>query len=126
MNYMHKWVIFMSKHMANNNGGFLSNNTYDVLKWIAQILLPSLGTLYFTLSSLWNLPFTNEVIGTITAIDTFLGFLLERSSATYKGDGVMLVDRSSDDVDVYRMELNGPVEDLGEKDSVMFKVKNVN
>ena len=115
----------MSKHMANNNGGFLSNNTYDVLKWIAQILLPSLGTLYFTLSSLWNLPFTNEVIGTITAIDTFLGFLLERSSANYKGDGVMLVDRTSDDVDIYRMELNGPVEDLGEKDSVMFKVKNV-
>lgn len=115
----------MSKHMAKNNGEMFSNNTYDILKWIAQILLPSLGTLYFTLSSLWNLPFTNEVIGTITAVDTFLGFLLERSSAKYQGDGVMLVDKSDDDVDVYRMELNGPVESLGDKNSVTFKVKNV-
>ena len=117
----------MSKHMSNDNDnkGFLSNNAYDILKWIAQILLPSLGTLYFTLSGLWDLPFTNEVIGTVTALDTFLGFLLEHSSATYKGDGTMLVDKSDDNVDVYRMELNGPVEDLGEKDTVMFKVKNV-
>lgn len=118
-------VIFMSKHMAKNNGEMFSNNTYDILKWIAQILLPSLGTLYFTISNLWNLPFANEVIGTITAIDTFLGFLLQKSSASYQGDGVMLVDKSDDDIDVYRMELNGPVESLGDKDSVTFKVKNV-
>lgn len=114
----------MSKHMAENNS-MLSNHTYDILKWIAQILLPSLGTLYFTLSSLWNLPFTNEVIGTITAIDTFLGFLLERSSATYQGDGVMMIDKSDQAVDVYRMELNSPIEDLDSKDSVTFKVKNL-
>ena len=114
----------MSKHMANT-GDMFSNNTYDTLKWIAQILLPSLGTLYFTLAGLWNLPFSTEVIGTITAIDTFLGFLLQKSSASYQGDGVMLVDRSDNDVDVYRMELNSPVELLGDKDSVTFKVKNV-
>lgn len=103
----------------------LSNKTYDILKWIAQILLPAIGTLYFTLSGLWGLPNATAVVGTITAIDTFLGFLLGLSSSNYHGDGTMIVDTTNEDVDVYRMELNEPVENLGEKDSVMFKVKNV-
>lgn len=102
-----------------------SNKTYDILKWIAQILLPAIGTLYFTLSGLWGLPNATAVVGTITAIDTFLGFLLGLSSSGYKGDGTMIVDTSDDAVDVYRMELNHPIENLGEKDQVTFKVENV-
>ena len=61
----------------------LSNNTYDVLKWIAQILLPAIGTLYFALSKIWGLPFATEVVGTIAAVDTFLGALLGISSSNY-------------------------------------------
>ena len=62
----------------------LSNKTYDILKWIAQILLPALGTLYFALSSIWSLPYGEQIVGTITAIDAFLGALLGISSAAYK------------------------------------------
>lgn len=62
----------------------LSNKTYDILKWIAQILLPAVGTLYFALSKIWGLPFATEVVGTITAVDTFLGALLGISSSNYK------------------------------------------
>lgn len=61
----------------------LSNKVYDILKTIAQIILPSIGTLYFALASIWNLPFGEEVVGTITAIDTFLGALLGVSTAAY-------------------------------------------
>lgn len=61
----------------------LSNKTYDVLKWIAQILLPALGTLYFALAQIWNLPFAEEIVGTIVAIDTFLGVLLGISTSKY-------------------------------------------
>ena len=61
----------------------LSNGTYDVLKWIAQILLPALGTLYFALSKLWGFPFATEVVGTIAALDTFLGAVLGISSINY-------------------------------------------
>jgi hypothetical protein len=61
----------------------LSNNTYDILKWIAQILLPALGTLYFALSKIWGLPYSTEVVGTIAAVDTFLGALLGISTAEY-------------------------------------------
>lgn len=61
----------------------LSNNAYDILKWIAQILLPALGTLYFALSKIWGFPWSTEVVGTIAAVDTFLGALLGISSAEY-------------------------------------------
>lgn len=61
----------------------LSNNTYDVLKYIAQIVLPALGTLYYTLTQIWGLPFGPEIVGTITAIDAFLGCLLKISSTSY-------------------------------------------
>ncbi len=61
----------------------LSNKTYDVLKWIAQYLLPAAGTLYFALAGIWNLPYGEEVVGTITAVDTFLGVILGVSAAKY-------------------------------------------
>lgn len=60
-----------------------SNKVYDVLKWIAQYVLPGLATLYFAVSSLWGLPYVGEVVGTITAIDTFLGVILGVSTAQY-------------------------------------------
>lgn len=60
-----------------------SNKTYDVLKWIAQYFLPALGTLYFALASIWGLPYGEQVVGTITALDTFLGVILGISSVGY-------------------------------------------
>ena len=61
----------------------LSNKTYDMLKWIAQYLLPALATLYFGLAGIWGLPYGEQVVGTITAIDTFLGVILGISTAQY-------------------------------------------
>lgn len=62
----------------------LSNKVYDILKWIAMYLLPAAGTLYFAIASIWGLPYGEQVVGTITAIDTFLGVLLGISTAQYK------------------------------------------
>ena len=62
----------------------MSNKLYDILKWIAMYLLPALGTLYFALAGIWGFPYGEEIIGTITAIDTFLGVILGISSAQYK------------------------------------------
>ena len=64
----------------------MSNKTYDTLKWIAQFFLPALGTLYFALAGIWGLPYGEQVVGTITAIDTFIGVTLGISSATYNKD----------------------------------------
>ena len=61
----------------------MNNKVYDVLKFIALVVLPALGTLYFALSTIWGLPYGEQIVGTITAIDTFLGALLGISSVKY-------------------------------------------
>lgn len=67
----------------------LSNKMYDTLKWVAMYLLPALGTLYFALSGIWGLPFGEQIVGTITAVDTFLGVILGISSNQYKKNNTM-------------------------------------
>ena len=62
----------------------MSNKMYDALKWIALVFLPALATLYFALAGIWGFPYGEEIVGTITAADTFLGVLLGISSAQYK------------------------------------------
>lgn len=61
----------------------MSNKVYDALKFVAQIVLPATGTLYFALSQIWGLPFGEEIVGTITAVDAFLGAILGISSINY-------------------------------------------
>lgn len=61
----------------------ISNKTYDTLVWIAQIALPALGTLYAALAVIWGFPFGEEIVGTISAVDVFLGTLLGISKAKY-------------------------------------------
>lgn len=61
----------------------LKNKTYDILKWVAMYLLPAIGTLYFALAGIWGFPYGEQIVGTITAIDTFLGVILGISSSVY-------------------------------------------
>ncbi len=63
-----------------------NDEVYDILKWVAQFLLPALGTLYFALASIWGFPYGEQVVGTITAVDTFLGVILGISSVAYYKD----------------------------------------
>lgn len=62
----------------------MTNKTYDILVWIAQVVLPGLGTLYAALSGIWGLPYGEQIVGTILAIDTFLGGILKYSNSQYK------------------------------------------
>lgn len=64
-----------------------SNKTYDILKWIAQIFLPALITLYGVIGSTCNIPYTEAVITIAVAVDTFLGTILGLSSRNYYKDG---------------------------------------
>lgn len=82
----------------------MSNKVYDILKWIAQVFLPALGTLYFALAGIWGFPYGEAVVGTITAIDTFLGVLLSVSTSSYsKG----MVEAAQNLTDVKEGESNG-------------------
>lgn len=99
-----------------------TNKTYDILKWVAQYVLPALGTLYFALSGIWGFPYGEEVMGTIVAIDTFLGVILGISSAHYKGDGILEVDTSDENKDIYRFVVKEPIETLKDKSHILLKV----
>lgn len=61
----------------------ISNKTYDVLKFIMQIILPAIASSYFALSAIWKLPYSEEIVGTISVITAFLGTVLKLSSDTY-------------------------------------------
>lgn len=62
----------------------MSDKVYDVLKWIALILIPAIGTLYFALAGIWGFPYAEAIVGTLTAVDTFLGAILGISTSMYK------------------------------------------
>ena len=62
----------------------LSNNVYDILKWIALVVLPAVATLYGALAPTWGWPYSEQIVYTITAVDTFLGALLGISNLQYK------------------------------------------
>lgn len=100
----------------------ITNKTYDILKWVAQYLLPALGTLYFTLASIWGLPYGEQIVGSIAAIDTFLGIILGMSSSKYEGDGVLQIDSSDPAKDKYRLKLDIPLNDLPKKSTAIFKI----
>lgn len=65
----------------------MNNKVYDILKYIAQIVIPAVATLYFALAQIWGLPYGEQIVGTLTAIDAFLGALLGISTAQYKKRG---------------------------------------
>jgi hypothetical protein len=96
-----------------------NNKTYDKLKFLAQIVLPALGTLYFALAGIWGLHHAEQVVGTIVAVDTFIGVVLQLSSTAYdksdqKFDGAIDVLEAEDGVqnfinsDEIRLKVNSP------------------
>lgn len=62
----------------------LDKKTYDLLKFVAQVALPAVGTLYFAVAGIWGLPNPEGVVGTIVAVDTFLGVLLHASTKKWR------------------------------------------
>ena len=63
-----------------------TNKQYDVLKEIALIWIPAIGTLYFTLAGIWGFPYGEQIVGTLTAIDAFIGAVLKISTVKYYND----------------------------------------
>lgn len=63
-----------------------SDKAYNILKWVAMIALPALGTLYFALAQIWGLPLGEEIVGTISAVTVCLGALIGISTINYNKD----------------------------------------
>lgn len=106
----------------------LSNKVYDALKWITILVLPALGTLYFTIATILELPnggYAAQVEGIIAAVTAFLGVILRISSSTYKGDGTLQVTVPEDENEpVNYLFLVDDVEGLANKDKLVINVEN--
>lgn len=102
----------------------ISNKTYDALSNTVKLVLPAIGTLYFTLASVWELPYGDQVVGSLAALATFLGVVLAIAKRGWNAvmDGNIVVDQTDPSKDVYSIELNAPLEELTANDSVSLKV----
>ena len=110
----------------------LSNKAYDIWKLIAQIILPGLGTLYFTLSSIIHVPYPEQVVGSITAVDVFLGLVLAQASKMYVDiaqksqsmpfDGTLVINLTDPEKDTYSLEFDVPLYDLTDKTETLLRV----
>lgn len=114
----------MSDTTAPVQGHLLSNDVYDKLKPVVQVLLPGAAALYFALAQIWGLPKAEEVVGTVAAVNVFLGLLLGLSSKQYNNsdarfDGAIdVVNRSGEPVLNFKMDSQA----ITSKDEVTLKV----
>lgn len=109
----------------------LNDRTYEILEWVARVLLPAVATLYGTLGSIWGLPNVTAVVGTIVAVDAFLGVFLgfaqksyDNSSAKY--DGNIIVMGTPDGGKTFSLELDKNPDELAEMNTIKFKVDSSN
>lgn len=112
-----------------STGFILGSGLYDKLKFVALIFLPAIGTLYFILGNTWDWSNVEKVIGTITAIDTFLGTVIGISSASYKAsdakyDGAIHVITKDDGGKMFSLEVEGDPDEIADKDHLFFKIQN--
>lgn len=106
----------------------LGDSSYNVLKKSTTVLLPAAGALYFALAQIWHLPKAEEVVGSIAAVNTFLGVILHASTSSYnKSDtkyaGVIEVEET-EEAKVLSFELNDRAEPIEKQNEVTFKVGN--
>lgn len=101
-----------------------SNETYDRLKWVAQIFLPAFTVFVAAIFSLLELPYGTQVVGVLSAFDAFLGALLKKSSDEYEGDGTIYIDDSDPEVDRYTLAIPDYVTGMQNKDTFMLKIRH--
>src|SRR4051812_41477751 len=102
---------------------------YHRLTFVAQILLPVVGTVYFTLASIWGLPADKQVVGMIVVVDSGLGMLLHISTTRYRSSvngtvGGDIIVKEMDDKKIFSLELNDDPELLETRDEVTFRIKH--
>lgn len=105
----------------------ITGKLYDGLKFLALIAFPAFATLYFALAGIWGLPAAEQIVGTIVALDTFLGVVLQISSSAYNknavAQGAIKVLRGKAGK-TFSLELDGdPEYELEGKEKAVFQIK---
>lgn len=105
----------------------LGDQAYSILKALAQIWLPALGSLYAALGAIWGFPAVQQVLATIVAVDTFLGVVLHISSTSYNNSdapygGTINVTTDASGKKTYSLDVNSDPSEIDKMDNVNFKV----
>lgn len=118
----------LNDKMVSIAGFCLNNKTYDFIKFLTVVLLPALGTLYFALSQAWGLPSGEAVLGTMMAIQVFIGAVMGISSKKYEESGEKYVGEinvaDTPDKTLFSLDLKGDPEELKDKKEATFKVNS--
>ena len=61
---------------------FKKESNYDLLKTIA-LIMPLFIVLYEAIGKIWNIPYTEQITLTLTAINAFIGGLVKISNVKY-------------------------------------------
>ena len=106
----------------------LNNKLYDAFKYVALVLLPALGALYFGLSEAWGWGNGQAVLGSITVFDTFLGVFVHVNHKAYansedKYDGAVNVTNDGTKK-TYSLEVNTDPSEIDQKDQLLLKVNS--
>lgn len=121
-----------SQNQNVGRGYLLSNKVYRLLTLLVQIIIPALSALYFSLADIWGLPNAVQIVGTLAIVSTFLGALLRIGAKSYdssesKFDGDLLVSVNNETGNkLFMFELNGDPEELQDRQTISFKVKETN
>ena len=62
----------------------MSDKKYDILKWVATIILPAFITMLIAIFSAWDMPYIEPITATLTAINVFIGAVVQKSSKSYQ------------------------------------------
>jgi hypothetical protein len=105
----------------------LNDRVYNILKFFAMILLPAVASLYYALAAIWHLPKAEEIVGSITVVDTLLGTLLGITTGQYnrsgaKYDGELVVEDRNNGKAMFSLELATDVTELDKKKEITFRV----
>ena len=106
----------------------ISDKTYNRLNNTVKIILPAIGTFYFTMASIWGLPYGEQVVGSLAALTVLLGVIITLAKQVWSkhADGEIVVDQNDPNKDLYSLELGIPLEDLSGKKQLTLNVNNVN
>lgn len=113
--------------ISDTSPKLLKNHIYDKLRITAQLLLPALAALYFALAQIWNLPYAEQVNGTIALVNTFLGVVVVWLRSLYsvsaaKYDGTLAWVEGEEEGDSILRMTDVNLHALENKGEVLFKV----
>ena len=81
----------------------LNNRVYDILKWVALIVLPALAKLIAGVFGVWDIPYGPQIAETIEYVQLFLAAVLMVSHVqyikreTFSSDDIKEITQEDDD-----------------------------